>query len=318
MELDKLCAFPELVIDTLSEWSLTRVSGADRQSYLQGQFTAEINALATGSSTLSGHCDPSGKLWSVLRVINAGEWLWLLQPASAASVELAELKKYSVFSKATIDAEADYQPVAVIGKKAEAFIKETYGAAIANQGGLLDDGYCYRYPNQSMRYLLIIPTASTAQLQQTDPQVSDINKLWEGLNIVAGLGQISEATSHQFIPQALNLQHLDAISFTKGCYTGQETVARAKYRGTNKRATLRFVGKSEHEVAAGTDLEMQLGEHWRRCGTILQCFRQNDDYTEVLAVVRNDSEADSPYRLAGQEQSQLTLAHLPYSLAEES
>ncbi|MFM2480238.1 tRNA-modifying protein YgfZ [Celerinatantimonas sp. YJH-8] len=315
MELDKLCTFPNLVIDNLSEWSLTRLSGPDRQTYLQGQYTAEINGLAKGQSTLSGHCDPTGKLWSVLRIINTGSWLWLFQPGSAATTELTELKKYSVFSKVTIEDESEYQTLAVIGKEAESFIEQQFGAVIARQGGLLENGgYCYRYPNQPMRYLLIVTVSEAAQLRQTESEHNDVNALWEGLNIVAGLPHISQATTHQFIPQALNLQLLDAISFAKGCYTGQEVVARAKYRGTNKRATLRFVGTSTAKIESGQDLEMQLGEHWRRCGTILQCFRQPDGYTEVLAVVRSDSEPDGHYRLQEQPESQLTLAHLPYSV----
>ncbi|CAG9295912.1 tRNA-modifying protein YgfZ [Celerinatantimonas diazotrophica] len=313
MELDKLSTFENLRVGPLTDWSLTRISGADRQTYLQGQLTADIQGLPHGAQTLSGHCDPKGKLWSILRLINAGEWIWMLQPTSAETVQLPELKKYSVFSKVNIEPEAQFCVVAVIGKQAKGFIEQHFGAAIAAQGGLLENGYCLSYVGQPMRYLLII---STEQAQQLSINEGSLNKLWQGLDIAAGLPSLSERTSQEFIPQALNLHLLNAISFTKGCYTGQEIVARAKYRGTNKRATMRFVGQSSQEIENGCDLEMSLNGNWRRCGTVINSYRQDDGYTEVLAVVRKDSEADQSYRLEGQPQSHLTLAHLPYSLDE--
>ncbi|MFM2479486.1 tRNA-modifying protein YgfZ [Celerinatantimonas sp. MCCC 1A17872] len=313
MELDKLSTFENLRVGPLTDWSLTRISGADRLTYLQGQLTAEVQGLAQGAQTLSGHCDPKGKLWSVIRLINAGEWIWMLQPASAKAVQLPELKKYSVFSKVNIEDEAQFCAVAVIGKQAKAFIEQHFGAPIAAQGGLLEEGYCLSYAAQPMRYLLIVPQAQAQQLYTDE---SSLDELWQGLDIVAGLASITKPTSNEFIPQALNLHLLDAISFTKGCYTGQEVVARAKYRGTNKRATMRFVGQSSQEIENGSDIEMSLNGNWRRCGTVLNSYRQSDGYTEILAVVRKDSEADQDYRLEGQEQSHLTLAHLPYSLDE--
>lgn len=317
MELNKLGSFPELQVGRLTHWAINRISGDDRHTYLQGQLTAEIQGLAEGTHTLSGHCDPKGKLWSVLRFVNAGKWLWMIQPQSAMHIQLPELKKYSVFSKVTIEDEAQYQLIAVIGKQAKDYISEHFGPTIARQGGLLDDGYCISFANQPMRYLLIIPSTQADLFVTKTPATEELDALWQGLNIVAGLPSLTEATSRQFIPQALNLQHLDAISFTKGCYTGQEIIARAKYRGTNKRATLRFVGQSSTAIPAGSDLEMEMNGNWRRCGTILNSFRHSDGYTELLAVVRKDSEADAHYRIEQQPESQLTLGHLPYSLKEE-
>ncbi|WP_439955727.1 CAF17-like 4Fe-4S cluster assembly/insertion protein YgfZ, partial [Klebsiella pneumoniae] len=71
----------------------------------------------------------------------------------------------------------------------------------------------------------------------------------------------------QFIPQATNIQALGGISFKKGCYTGQEMVARAKFRGANKRALWTLAGHASRVPEAGEDLEMKMGENWRRTGT---------------------------------------------------
>lgn len=317
MQLDNLSAFPELIIGKLDQWSVTQVSGEDRASYLNGQLSCDILNLKAGQQSLAAHCDAKGKTWSVLRVLATADAFWLLQKRSAQQVQQPELLKYSVFAKASIETAEALQVVAVIGQQARHFISETFGEQIAMQGGEIPSGFCIHYPEQSMRYLLVLDeTQSEVKLPYTE-QAFDINQVWDGLDIAAGIPSLEQATSHQFIPQALNLHCLDAISFSKGCFSGQEVIARAKYRGTNKRATLRFAGQSGFEVKAGTDLEIKMGENWRRCGTVLSYFHQSNGHTELLAVVPIDADPSASYRVHGQESGVLTLAHLPYALADE-
>jgi len=121
----------------------------------------------------------------------------------------------------------------------------------------------------------------------------------------------------QFIPQATNIQALDGISFTKGCYAGQEMVARAKYRGANKRALYWLAGNASKVPAAGDDLELQLGENWRRTGTVLASSQLNDGSLWVQAVLNNDLEPDAKLRVRDDAASQLSIQPLPYSLVEE-
>ena len=98
--------------------------------------------------------------------------------------------------------------------------------------------------------------------------------LWWGLDIKAGIPHLEAVHQGEYIPQMLNLQALEGISFTKGCYMGQEIVARAKYRGANNRALFVLSGTAATQVASGDTLEIQLGDNWRRSGLVLNAWQQ--------------------------------------------
>ena len=138
---------------------------------------------------------------------------------------------------------------------------------------------------------------------------------WLALNIEAGLPVIDSANSAQFIPQATNLQALGGISFKKGCYTGQEMVARAKFRGANKRALWYLAGTASRVPEAGEDLELKMGENWRRTGTVLAAVQLDDGRLLVQVVMNNDMEPDSVFRVRDDAGS-LSIEPLPYSLEE--
>jgi hypothetical protein len=118
------------------------------------------------------------------------------------------------------------------------------------------------------------------------------------------------------IPQATNLQALDAISFKKGCYTGQEMVARAKFRGANKRALYWLAGNASKVPEAGGSMELQMGDKWRRTGTVLSGVQLDDGSVWVQVVMNNDLEPDSVLRVEGDEGGKLTIQPLPYSLVD--
>ncbi|GHM01984.1 hypothetical protein KPZU40_19590 [Klebsiella pneumoniae] len=139
---------------------------------------------------------------------------------------------------------------------------------------------------------------------------------WLALNIEAGLPVIDSANSGQFIPQATNLQALGGISFKKGCYTGQEMVARAKFRGANKRALWTLSGTASRVPEAGEDLELKMGDNWRRTGTVLAAVQLDDGSLMVQVVMNNDMEPDSVFRVRDDAGS-LSIKPLPYSLEED-
>jgi folate-binding protein YgfZ len=136
------------------------------------------------------------------------------------------------------------------------------------------------------------------------------------LDIKAGLPILNAEQQNEHIPQALNLQALDGISFTKGCYTGQETVARAKYRGINKRALFIVQGDASAEVETNAELERAVGDNWRGAGKVLASYRYSDGKALALVVLPNNLEADTQLRLKEQPDSSWTFATLPYSLED--
>jgi len=297
----------------LRQLSVIRISGEERSKYLQGQVTCDIAALTAGDSTIGAHCDPKGKMWSVFRLaVLPDEILWL-QHASVTPSQLPELKKYSVFSKVSIeDASQSWHCYGLAGDHAQDWMAKHYGQEVAEQGGLLgEDGIALRLQLPAPRFLLLLHQPAAGDLA-TLPRAGDDNP-WRQLDIEAGYPWLEAAGSGEFIPQMLNLQALGGISFSKGCYTGQETVARMKYLGRNKRALFILCGQSEEMVAAGSSVEAQLGENWRRNGNVINGVTL-DQQVWLLAVLPNDSQPEQRFRLAERPQVMLTLRPLPYSL----
>jgi folate-binding protein YgfZ len=133
------------------------------------------------------------------------------------------------------------------------------------------------FAHPAERFLLVTDVATAEKVTEAlRGEATNNSQQWLALNIEAGLPVIDTVNSAQFIPQATNIQALGGISFKKGCYTGQEMVARAKFRGANKRALWYLAGKASRVPEAGEDLELKMGENWRRTGTVLAAVQLDD------------------------------------------
>lgn len=309
-----------LTIMLLNDWQLVNVTGPDASKYLQGQLTVDVAALTEHEHTLCGHCDAKGKMWSDLRLFHRAEGFSYLVRRSVADNQITELKKYAVFSKLTISADNDAVILGVAGFKADAALAAYFPQLPdANTPAVTHEDTTLLYLSQPEARYLLITSLSTAEMltdKLRDSAQFNDGQQWVELDIEAGQPVIDVANSGQFIPQATNLQALDGICFKKGCYTGQEMVARAKYRGANKRALYWLQGSASRVPQAGEDLELKLGENWRRTGTVLAAVQLNDGSLNVQVVLNNDLEADSVLRVRDDEGNMLTIQPLPYSLVE--
>ncbi|WP_109078603.1 YgfZ/GcvT domain-containing protein [Aggregatibacter kilianii] len=295
MAYSLLTAQQDDIICPLEHYALIEIAGADAEKYLQGQLTCDVTKLAAGQSTLCAHCDPKGKMSALFRLIRQDEHLfYMLLKRELLPSALDQLKKYAVFSKVTFTP-LDWQILGVAGTEGI----EKCGQISAQIRVEVND----RQP----RIILLHPTKlavePTAEAQA-----------WDVLDIQDGVPSLAAATQLQFIPQALNLQSIEqAISFHKGCYIGQETVARAKYRSANKRALFIFAAQTEALPELGSALEMALGDNWRATGSITSAV----NFGGVLwlqAVLNTPLEEGQIFRLPG-SQTLLDMQPLPYELS---
>ena len=320
-QLENISQLPDLVLCPLNSWDLISVTGEDRVAFLQGQLTCDLERLIPGQQTLAAHCNPQGKAWSVARVIMLEDRILLTQPSSVSEVQLPELKKYAAFSKVKIQKETEYQVFGLAGCKSAQYIAEEVDtAATHDTSRLLDNGtVLIKQPYPSLRYLAIMKNAVAEKFLDDLKNKAEIfdDSLWNAMNIAAGIGFIEAETSGQFVPQMLNLQVLDGISFTKGCYIGQETVARAKYRGANKRALFILTGRSKDCPKTGQTIEVLLNNNWKRVGTIISACQYGDGHIEVLAVLPKDTNPEDIFQVKELEGSTLYYAPLPYQITEE-
>ncbi|PJG84229.1 hypothetical protein [Conservatibacter flavescens] len=267
-----------LITAHLTQYALIEVAGEDAEKYLQGQLTCDVTKLPVGQSTLTANCDPKGKVVSLFRLIRVKETVfYLLMRKHFVENGLANLKKYAVFSKVT------FTP-----------IEKVWLVGVANDDTLYSDYFSVQYaPNRR----IIIDTEQSNALGWAI-ELGDIGvaQEWDRLEIQDGIPVLAQQ-AFEFIPQALNLQHIEqAISFQKGCYIGQETVARAKYRGANKRAMYTLIGKTETMPTIGSELEMLLETNWRKTGSIISAVSM-DGVLYVQAVLSNQLEASTQFRL---------------------
>ncbi|MDC9605971.1 tRNA-modifying protein YgfZ [Xenorhabdus griffiniae] len=313
-----------LTLISLDDWGIVTAIGADAKKYLQGQITADLTSLNDNQHVLTAHCDAKGKMWSNLRLFQRGEGFAYIERRSLLETQLTELKKYAVFSKVTLAKDEANILLGVAGTGSrEALtplfptLPDTESPVIQHEATTL-----LHFALPAERFLIVTDKTTAAKLTETliaacQPQLND-SQQWLALEIEAGFPVIDAASSAQFIPQATNLQAIEnSICFKKGCYTGQEMVARAKYRGANKRAMYWLAGNATSLPAVGDDLEWQLGEKWRRTGSVLAAVKLVDGAIWVQVVMNNDMEAGSVFRIRDDESSTLTIQTLPYSLDEE-
>ncbi|WP_435927762.1 tRNA-modifying protein YgfZ [Dryocola sp. BD613] len=309
-----------LTLMTLDDWALVNVTGADAEKYLQGQVTADVAQLGSNQHLLCAHCDAKGKMWSNLRLFHRGEGFAFIERRNLHEAQLTELKKYAVFSKVTMTPDSESVLLGLAGFQARAALAPLFAALPDEENPVVQDGATtllwFNLPAE--RFMLVTDAATAQTLLEKlrgEAQLND-SQQWLALDIEGGLAVIDSVNSAQFIPQATNLQALGGISFKKGCYTGQEMVARAKFRGANKRALWYLAGSASRLPEAGEDLEMKMGDNWRRTGTVLAVSRLDDSRVLIQAVMNNDLEPDAVFRVREDSGSELAIEPLPYSLEE--
>ena len=295
MAYSLLTAQQDDIICPLTHYSLIQIAGTEAEKYLQGQLTCDVTKLAVGESTLTAHCDPKGKMSALFRLIRQDEQtFYMLLKSELLPSALEQLKKYAVFSKVTFTS-LDWQILGVAGTKG------------IEKCGQFSAQIRIDVNGQQPRVILLHPTRLAIEATVEA-------EAWDLLDIQDGVPSLAAATQLEFIPQALNLQSIEqAISFQKGCYIGQETVARAKYRGANKRALFIFAAQTESLPEIGSALEMALSDNWRATGTITSAV----NFHGVLwlqTVLNTPLEEGQAFRLPNC-QTLLDMQPLPYELS---
>ncbi|MDJ0928415.1 MAG: folate-binding protein [Gammaproteobacteria bacterium] len=288
-------------IASLDEYGVLSLAGADRQSFLQGQITQDLLRLDAGDSPLAGWCNPKGRLLAVGQLIGGpDEILWLL-PKELVPAAAARLKMFVL--RAAVD--LSVAPLSVFGVfDAPETCRVGPLTLQPDQQVITDDGAILaRVAGDASRaWLLAADPDALPELQDTvtgDPE-------WAAADVAAGLPGICAATAETFVPQMVNLDLLDGISFTKGCYVGQEVVARTQNLGRIKRRMFRY--RASASAAPGAALLDPDGD---TVGKIVRCAA-GPDGPELLAVVQLGA-VGRPLSLAS-DTAPLVPLRLPYEV----
>ena len=303
---------------------LLSISGNDANKFLQGQLTCDINRCTEHQSVLGAACNPQGRMYSSFRIIgnHCDEPGFLLRMRSNL-IQLTHetLHKYSVFFKVELkDASNDWLGIGLWGTEAEAVIKQTFNLANApqepGQSASSDNAIIVRLPGKTVRFECWIKANAILDHWQSLSTAANAtsNHAWLAEDIQQGIGEVSLETESAFTPHMLNFQAVNAISFDKGCYTGQEIVARTHYKGQSKRHMQHFKIATAKPLSAGTELQDTSG---KTVATVVSLAHDlNDSNSQhALLVINKGLDNGSPLELQAEEQPFLATPQvLPYSL----
>lgn len=305
-----------LTLISLEEWALVTLNGMDVFKYLQGQVTCDISTLGKNQHSFSAYCNAKGKIFSTMSIFQYQKGIALIQRRSVRNIQLAEMRKYAIFHKITICADDRAILLGMAGHGARECLSNLFAVFpdVDHSVVHVSDTTLIHFALPTERFLLVTNEEVRDWLVQVlvgQAQYND-SQQWLTLDIEAGYPIIDSKTILRFIPQETNLHALLAISFNKGCYIGQEVIARTKYRGTNKRALYWLVGEANRVPIPGDQLELLLLKNWRPTGTVLATSRLADGSIWVQAVLSNHLAEESRLRIIGDVSSSLKIHPLPY------
>jgi folate-binding protein YgfZ len=266
-----LSSMPAELVADLSSNAVIAVSGDDAAAFLHAQFTNDVMALTPGSAQWNGWCTPKGRLLATFLLVRRAEGFLLLLPSELAAPIAKRLSMFVLRSKVQIkDVSGQYARRAILGTRPEPrpmHVLEQDGAITIALG---DD-----------RFIALTPP-STALAPNTSPDA------WELASIHAGVPTITAATQEAFVPQMANFELVGGVSFKKGCYPGQEIVARMQYRGgLKRRMALAHVEGDERPAPGQSVYSSAFGD--QSAGTIVNAAPAPDGGFDALVVAQIES-----------------------------
>jgi folate-binding protein YgfZ len=298
-----------------SGYGVLEIAGIDSAKFLQGQLTCNVQEITAQQSRLGAHCTHKGRMVANFRLLQYAEQHYLfVLPKDTLPALQKSLSKYIVFSKAKLrDVSDEYTLLGISGTHAEHSAKEHFGidANTVDTQQHHQHGVVICVNTNPARYLLITAKTNSDIVNTLVSQAEATTDAhyWHWLDIRDGIGNVRAETIEEFIPQMLNLQSLNGISFTKGCYTGQEIVARMQYRGILKKAMYRIAGSGN--VPVPNTAIFQHGET-QAVGHIVNAENINATQWEALAVINHEA-IEQVLHLQDSEEV-LTVLPLPYTL----
>ena len=296
----------------LDHEGLLAVRGADAAKFLQGQVTCNLNYLSASQSSLGARCTPKGRMLSSFRIVPVDDGYLLAMARELIESQQADLQKYAVFSKSKLgDESAARLRFGLAG--GDAVLSELGLQLGAASDAITSAGQLIAVRLSDGRAELWAPATEAEQLRDRLAALLPQAPLndWLLAQVRAGVGQVFGATRELFIPQMINLQALGGVSFKKGCYTGQEIVARMQYLGKLKRRLQRLRLVAEALPAVGDELFSPV--HGSSVGEVVLAA-QAGDAIELLAVLQEDAVNDGRIHLGSSDGPALTLLDLPYQL----
>jgi tRNA-modifying protein YgfZ len=283
-------------VTPITHFDLLRFHGRDAKAFLQGQLTCDLDQVTSDQAQFGGYCTPKGRLLANFMLWSDTQGYLMQLPAEVSASVADRLRKFVLRSDVRIERESGLRALGLAGPAAPALLQQELGALPQRRLAITVDARAsvVRLPGESF----VVFAASTAMAALWEllakRAVPAGAECWNWVQIEAGVPWITVATQDQFLPQMIGLDALGGVSFDKGCYTGQEIVARTHYLGEVKRK-LRL-GRTRGGVRAG-DALLAAG---RQCGTVLNAASIPGGGWALLAVVSEQVDAQAVQIASGE------------------
>ncbi|MEM9102180.1 MAG: hypothetical protein AAGB12_07635 [Pseudomonadota bacterium] len=272
-------SLPSEGFSILEHYGVVAIDGKQAKTLLQGQLTQEMDEITTKHSSLACFCNPQGRIISLFRLVMTSDEAYLaIMPISVVGIFIENLKKYAVFYQVNINDLSNN--FIILGQYLKKEAKTTF-----NQQQIHHESFSINVSPQGLRSVTIL------RLENTTPIIDELHSNqavlyaqqdWQICENLEGLPGIDGSASEKFLPHHINLTDLSAVSFTKGCYTGQEIIARMQYRAKiKKRARLLLVNAESDSFSISDEQHKLVGE-------IVSFARLNTSQVLVLAIINDE------------------------------
>ncbi len=305
----------------LTHLGLIAVSGEDAAHFLHNQLTNDVEHLGSAEARLAGYCSPKGRLLATFLAWKSSVNIMLQLPREIQPAVQKRLQMFVLRAKVKLaDSTPGHVLLGLAGNKAAALLAQWFPVLPAAPYGKVDSaaGTLLRVADSAgvPRYQWIATLESAQQawpilartLQAVGPQV------WRLTEIQAGIPHITQATQEQFVPQMINFELIGGVNFKKGCYPGQEIVARSQYLGKLKRRAL-LASISTTETKAGMEV-FSPADPGQPCGMIVNAENSAPEQTDCLVEIKLAATQSGTVHLGSADGPALRFAALPYALPD--
>ena len=299
----------------LADSGLISFSGDEAVAFLQGQLTSDVAALAAPATGYAGYCSPKGRLLATFLLWRLENEILLQLPMALRDSIQTRLARYVLRAKVKVaDASSRYRLFGVAGAAADAALARGFERIPASAHQVASDSGVHIAALPVDRYVLLVEAdrAADAREKLDEALTPGAAADWSALDVAAGVPVVTAAAQEEYVPQMVNLDLVGGVSFSKGCYPGQEIVARMHYLGRLKQRMYRVRVAGTAGVTAGTPLYSPEFGAEQASGAILCPGAPG----EALAVIQKSSADAGDVRYGALDGPRLEFLPLPYNLPE--
>ena len=319
---DPIYSIEHTYLCELSILGVIHATGEEAQSFLHSQFTNDLNRVTSDLSQLSCYCNPKGRMLSIFRVYKKDADYYLILPRDVLEQTLSKLNMFKLRAKVELSNQSDELAIfGIAGPDTELILDElnlTLPQKI-HQCVQTNNLTLIRLHSENIRVLVIAdPESAISIYKQLNDKISlATSHAWDLHDIYSGIPQVTSNISESFIPQMTNLDLIDGVSFSKGCYPGQEVVARTHYLGKPNRRMYRIQIADENPVEPAVNI-FSPEDETQPVGKIVVAQKTSCDSSEALVVLRTEKENDKDLHLGSISGPKVSIQSLPYSLETNS